>query len=119
MFCASFFNVVEFLKLSSVKIAIAFVVLASVCACSILDPFIDRRRNAGERNPDLLYVGESKPDAPAICYNILTTDLATLQKMADEECIRQRTGTRAEIVKQTIFTCRLLLPNHLYFRCVP
>lgn len=87
-------------------------------SCSLLDPFVDRRRNAGERDMTKLYVGASKPDAPAICYNILTTDYEEVKKMADEECIKHKTGTHAVPVKQTQFTCRLFLPTHIYFKCV-
>lgn len=87
-------------------------------ACSLFDPFVDRRREAGAKDINHLYVGESKPDAPAVCYNILTADIADVQKLADEECVKQGTGTRAEVVKQTYFTCRLMLPNHVYFRCI-
>lgn len=34
--------------------------------------------------------------------------------MADEECRKQETGSRAVPVKQTVFTCRVLLPNHYF-----
>ncbi len=86
-------------------------------ACSLFDPFVDRRREAGARDLETLYIGESKPDAHAICYNKLTTTYAEVKKLADEECIKNKTGTYAEPVKQTYFSCRLMLPNHVYFRC--
>lgn len=79
---------------------------------------MDRRRNAGEKDMAKLYVGESTPEEPAICYNILTTDYEEVKKMADEECIKHKTGTHAVPIKQTQFTCRLFLPTHIYFKCV-
>ena len=83
----------------------------------MLDPFVDRRREAGAKTEAALYVGASKPDAPAICYNKLTTDYETIQNLANEECRKHKTGTHAVQTKETLFTCRLLLPNHLYFKC--
>ena len=56
--------------------------------CSQLDPFIDRRRNAGEKDMTKLYVGRSTPENPAVCYNILTTSYAEVKKLADEGCVR-------------------------------
>lgn len=88
-----------------------------VSSCSLFQPFVDRRRNAGEKDMSKLYVGRSKTDEPAICYNILTTSYAEVKKLADEECIKHKTGTYAVPVKQTQFTCRLLLPTHIYFKC--
>lgn len=86
-------------------------------ACSITAPFVDRRREAGAATPETLYIGESKPDKPAICYNALSTPYAEVLKLANEECRRQKTGTYAVPVRQTVFTCRVLIPNHYYFEC--
>lgn len=91
--------------------------LALLGGCSLLDPFVDRRREAGAKTPETLYIGASKPEMPAICYNRLVTPFAEVQKMANEECVRQETGTHAVPVKQTVFTCRVLIPNHYYFKC--
>ena len=87
-------------------------------ACSLFDPFVDRRREAGARDIEHLFVGKSETDAPAICYNKLTTSIEEVKRLADEECIRHRTGAYAVPVKQTIFTCRLFVPNHLFFKCM-
>jgi hypothetical protein len=84
----------------------------------MFEPFVDRRREAGVSDMSKLYVGRSTPDEPAVCYNKWTTNIETIQQMADEECIKHKTGTRAEIVDKSIFTCRVLIPNHLYFKCV-
>ena len=86
-------------------------------ACSLTAPFVDRRREAGAQTKDKLYVGESKPDQPAVCYNALTTPYQDVLALANQECIKQKTGSYAVPVKQTSFTCRLLVPNHFYFQC--
>ena len=91
--------------------------VATISACSQLEPFVDRRREAGAKTPETLYVGASKPEAPAVCYNSLYTPYKSVKKVADEECVNQKTGSHAVPVKQTLFTCRLLVPNHYYFKC--
>lgn len=86
-------------------------------ACSITAPFVDRRREAGASTPATLYVGASKPERPAVCYNALTTPYAEVLALANQECIKQKTGSYAVPEKQTSFTCRLFVPNHFYFKC--
>ena len=86
-------------------------------ACSLVEPFVDRRREAGAKDEAHLYVGASKPNAPAICYNKIYTDYAEVKALADAECVKYGTGTHAVPVKETVLTCRLLVPNHYYFRC--
>lgn len=109
----------EFLKLSSIKMAtVAFIFLFSA-GCSLLDPFVDRRRNAGAEDIRHLYVGRSRPEAPAVCYNGLWTDEKTIQEIADAECLKQKTGSHAQKTNQTSFTCKMFLPTHAYFKCVP
>lgn len=108
----------EFLKLSSLKITLAVLILCGLSACSLFEPFVDRRRNAGAQDISRLYVGKSKPAAPAICYNGLWTDKQTLQDMADAECQKHKTGTHAEWVQKTLFSCKLFLPSHAYYKCV-
>ena len=85
-------------------------------ACSVLDPYFDRKRDAGAPE-DKLYVGRSKKDAPSICYNLLTTDYETVKKLADDECLKYKTGTHAVPVNQEAFSCRLLLPARINFKC--
>ena len=88
-----------------------------LCSCSQFRPFVDRRREAGVKDLTKLYVGKSTPQNPAICYNSLYTPYADVKKLADEVCIKEKTGTHATPVKQTIFTCSILVPNHFYFKC--
>lgn len=104
--------------MSSIKIISAALILGSLTACSLFDPYIDRRRNAGVQDKQLLYQGRSKVDAPAVCYNGLWTSEKELQDLADAECRKHQTGTRAVKVSTSSLTCKLLLPSHAYFKCV-
>lgn len=104
--------------MSRVKFGITAALIILLGACSLFEPFVDRRRNAGEHNLDLLYTGRSKIDAPAVCYNSWTTSFDEVKKLADEECRKHKTGTYAELSDMSSFTCRLLVPNHVYFKCV-
>ena len=108
----------EFFKLSRVKFGFAFASWLLLSACSILPPFVDRQRNAGVRDMSKLYVGKSTPEEPAVCYNGWTTTYEEVKKLADEECVKHKTGTYAVPTKMTSFSCRLLIPNHVYFKCV-
>lgn len=103
------------------RLKISSLVLAALLlgACSQLKPFEDRRREAGAKRtpPGPVYVGASTPQNPAICYNILFTPYAEVKKLADEVCRREETGSHAVPVRQTVFTCRVLVPNHYYFKC--
>ncbi len=103
--------------MSSLKLINIAVLISLLCACSQFRPFIDRRREAGAKTPATLYVGASTPTEPAVCYNSLYTPYADVKKLADDVCISEKTGTHATPVRQTYFTCRLLVPNHFYFKC--
>ena len=103
--------------MSRLKIINIALLLVLLCSCSQFRPFVDRRREAGAKTPASLYVGKSTPQNPAICYNSMYTPYEDVKKLADEVCIKEKTGTHAVPVKQTIFTCRVLVPNHLYFKC--
>lgn len=104
--------------MSRLKFANLLLLICLLGACSLFQPFVDRRREAGAPTPERLYVGKSTPENPAVCYNKLWTDYEEVKKLADDECVKQKTGTHAEPIEQTTFTCRLLIPNHLYFKCV-
>jgi len=108
----------EFFKLSSVKILSALILASQLCACGVLDPYIDSRRNPGTSNPAKLYSGQSRPNAPAVCYNPLLSDMDELQKLADEECIKHNTGTHAEFIEKDGFSCKVLLPATAFYKCV-
>ena len=103
--------------MASMKIINTVVLTSLVCACSQFGPFVDRRREAGGLADGALYVGVSTPAEPAICYNRLYTSYAEVKALADNECKKNKTGKYATPVKQTVFTCRLFVPNHYYFKC--
>lgn len=86
-------------------------------ACSQFGPFVDRRREAGRSDEGVFYVGKSTPKQPAVCYNKLYTSYEEVKALADNECKKYQTGTHATPVKETVFSCRLLVPNHYYFKC--
>ena len=88
-----------------------------LCGCTQFEPVVDRRREAGAKDAAHLWVGQSTPQRPAVCYNSLYTSYAEVKKLADETCIKEKTGTHAVPDRQTYFSCRLLMPNHFYFTC--
>lgn len=104
--------------MSRLNLVNAAVLAAMLAGCAQLGPFVDRRRNAGAKTEAALYVGRSKPGNPAICYNSLITPYSEVKKLADEDCRKEGKGSRAEPVRQSVFTCRVLVPNHYYFKCV-
>lgn len=110
-------NLTEFLKLSSLKNIFLAVFLFFLTACSLFDPFVDRRRNAGA-DLEHLYVGRSTKENPAICYNGLWTSEEQLQSLADAECQKHGTGTHALKTGKSTLTCKLFLPTHAYYQCV-
>ena len=108
----------EFLKLSRVTLLNIALISSILCSCTILDPYIDRRRNPGTSNIADLYKGTSTPQKPSICYNPLLSNDAELQTLADAECIKHQTGTHAQYVKTQNFSCKLLLPSINYYKCI-
>lgn len=103
--------------MARVKLINMLVLAAMLSGCAQFGPFVDRRREAGVPEGAPLYVGKSTPKEPAICYNKIYTDYAEVKALADAECVKYGTGTHAVPVKETVLTCRLLVPNHYYFRC--
>ena len=91
--------------------------LLFVTACSQVEPFVDSRREAGQTGPRL-YVGSSQKDAPAVCYNGLWTDAEEVQKLADDVCVKNGTGTKAVFDRKEKFSCRILTPQKSFFKCV-
>ena len=103
--------------MSSIKVTFLSIILTLTAACSVFEPFIDRRRNAGESDITKLYVGRSTKDEPAVCANYLWTKPEEVQALADAECAKFHPGTKAVQTKETHFTCKLFLPTHTYFKC--
>lgn len=103
--------------MSRVKIAGLLLLLLQISACSLTEPFVDRRREAGKTGGEL-YVGSSKTDAPVVCYNAWVTEFGTVQKMADEECVKHGTGTAASLDVEERFACKVMTPTKAKFQCV-
>ena len=99
------------------KKIVLFLLLVLVTACSQVEPYVDSRREAGQTGPRL-YVGSSKKNAPVVCYNGLWTDFEQVQKLADEECVKRGTGTKAVFERKEIFSCKILTPQKSFFKCV-
>lgn len=107
----------EILKLSRVKFSVLWVLLFVATACSLTEPFVDRRREAG-RPKDDLYVGSSTTEAPVVCYNGWKTSFEEVQKMADAECVKYDTGIAAKLDEEEHFSCRIMTPTKAKFQCV-
>lgn len=91
----------------------SLLLFALTLAGCVQQPFVDSRREAGFSKT----VGESTPDRVAICYNPYSTNAAEIFKMAQEECAR--TGREAAYDGHKYWSCRVLLPHRVYFRCQP
>ena len=91
--------------------------MSIVSACSQVEPYADSRREAG-RPKENLYIGSSKKNAPAVCYNGLWTDFEEVQKKADEVCVKNETGTKAVFDRKEYFSCSLITPSKAFFKCV-
>ena len=103
--------------MSRIKLIFCGLTLFAIMGCSLMEPYVDRRRDAGQPL-DRLFVGKSQLDAPVICFNPLYSEVDEVQKMADEECVRNEKGNRAESVNKESFACTLLTPSYMYFKCV-
>ncbi len=104
--------------MSRLKLINLLLLVSFLSACAQFGPFVDRRREAGGLADGALYVGKSTANEPAVCYNRLYTSYNEVKALADAECVKNKTGTKAEPIKETVFSCRLLIPNHYYFKCV-
>ncbi len=101
--------------MSTLKLALLLSLVAVVSACSQIAPFEDRRREPGTER---VYIGASKPGAPAICYNPLFYNEAEVKSVADRLCAEYKPGTHALKRDNDIFTCRLFVPSKAYYKCV-
>lgn len=108
----------EFFKLASAnfKLIISSALIFALSACSFWQPYVDRRRNAGNP-PERLYVGRSTPYNPSICYNGWVSDAVEVQKLADDECLKYKTGDKAVLVNTQRFDCKIFVPSRANFKC--
>lgn len=102
--------------MSTLKLSTLFFLCVIVAGCTQFRPFEDRRREPGTQQ---VYVGASRPNAPAICYSPLWNDREDTQAMADELCKENKADTHAEFTDVDYFSCRLLIPAKAYYKCVP
>lgn len=98
------------------KLIISSALMLTLSACSFWQPYVDRRRNAGNP-PDRLYVGRSTPYNPSICYNGWVSDVNEVQKLADEECLKYKTGDKAVLLQTSSFDCKIFVPSRANFKC--
>ena len=99
-------------------IYMVFVSIFTLTSCSNLRPFVDRQRIIGSETRENLYKGESKDAFPVICYNSYTTTPEEVQNLADNECVKNGTGTKAKLIKREKFKCRLFLPHYILYKCI-
>ncbi len=88
---------------------IAFLFLWS---CTAVEPFVDSRREAGQRDT----VGQSTSDVVAVCYNKLISNRSQTYELAEAEC--QKSRRHAVYENYTSFTCSLIAPGTVFYRCV-
>ena len=101
--------------MSTLKLSMLFFLCVIVAACAQLKPFEDRRREPGT---EYVYVGASKPNAPAVCYNPLWNDKSDAEKIANDKCKELDALSHAEFVDVDYFSCRLFVPARAYYKCV-
>lgn len=101
--------------MSTLKLSTLFFLCVIVAGCAQLKPFEDRRREPGTQQ---VYVGASRPQTPAICYNPLWNDKDDTKAIADELCRQNKAKTHAEFVKVEYFSCRLFVPAKAFYKCV-
>ena len=101
--------------MSTLKFSLLLSFVLGMSACAQLGPFEDRRREPGT---EYVYVGASKPGAPALCYNPVLANDSELQQKADELCQAHNPQTVAEFVNKEYLTCRLFVPARAHYKCV-
>lgn len=100
--------------MSTLKFSLLLFLLLSVASCAQVASFEDRRREPGTEH---VYVGASRPGAPAICYNPLWEKSADIREKANKLCQENDKQTHAELVKIDYFSCRLFVPAKAYYKC--
>lgn len=101
--------------MSTLKLSLLLSLILGITGCSQFQAFEDRRREPGT---EYVYVGASRPGAPALCYNPLWERDADLQAKADALCEKNDASTKAELIEKDYFTCRLFVPSKAYYKCV-
>lgn len=81
-------------------------------ACTTVKPFVDSRREAGQRDT----VGQSTADVVAVCYNKFISDRSQTYDLAEAEC--QKSRRHAVYERYSSFSCSLVAPYTAFYRCV-
>lgn len=89
--------------------AVALALFLGACGAA---PYIDSRREAGQRVP----AGMSTPDLVAICYSGRSATPEDLQKLAESEC--EKTGRTAQLARQDKWSCTVAAPTRIFYHCV-
>lgn len=87
----------------------ALVLVLSGCAGA---PYVDNRREAGQREP----VGASTADMVSICYARRGATPEAIYKLAESECAK--TGRTAVPAGQQDWSCTLTAPTRIFYRCI-
>lgn len=101
--------------MSTLKLSTLLFLCVLISACTQFSPFEDRRREPGT---DYIWIGESKPQKPAICYNPLFYSKENILERANEICQNNNAKSHAEFVDVDYFSCRLFVPSKAYYKCV-
>lgn len=89
--------------------AVLVLTLAALASCA--NPYVDSRREAGQKLP----VGRSTPDMVAICFSPSKTPREQLTALVQPECAK--TGRVAAFDHEDPWSCTLLAPTRAYYRC--
>ena len=84
---------------------------AFLCGCSFFRPFVDARKEAGR----ISTVGQSRADAPAVCYHPLWNKMEKVQQIAQVEC--QKLNKTAVLQDKKYFSCSLIAPVTAFYEC--
>ena len=94
------------------RLARTAAVLALLLGSCGTAPYVDSRREAGQRVP----VGTSTPDMVAICYSSHSATPEQIHALAESECAK--TGRIPERADQAQWSCTLFAPTRIFYRCV-
>ena len=75
-------------------------------------PYVDSRREAGQRLP----AGTSTADTVAICYSSQSATSEEVYRLAESECAKS--DRAAEPAGQADWSCTLSAPTRVFYRCV-
>ena len=89
---------------------VKIVLLLGMTGCSLTDPFVDARREAGQVEP----VGSSTDDYPVICYGFSSQE--EVDQLAQNEC--SKTNRQSVFIRKENFSCSLFMPQKAIYQCV-